>query len=179
VARTNKPHRATRNRAARRNEKPRRLLVVRAQNPARRWVHVMGPLAGETSDGLIILGIVRKIFFAYKSLDSVSRVRTAEKKSRHVVSLSPPRLSRFRSDRSILKIELPPAFARLALSRCPITVLAVVQVAARIEAHPAAVDIRAGARNTAVVDNLRSICGPTGRDVFPVDNPRKRPTSER
>jgi hypothetical protein len=28
-----------------------------------------GPLAGETSDGLIILGIVRKIFFGYKSLD--------------------------------------------------------------------------------------------------------------
>jgi hypothetical protein len=51
----------------------------------------MGPLAGETSDGLIILGIVRKIFFGYKSLDSVSRVRTAEKKSRHVVSLPPPR----------------------------------------------------------------------------------------
>jgi hypothetical protein len=54
-----------------------------------------------------------------------------------------------------------------------------VQVAAHIEAHPAAVDIRAGARSTAVVDSLRSICGPTGRDVFPVDNPRKRPTPER
>jgi hypothetical protein len=53
------------------------------------------------------------------------------------------------------------------------------QVAAHTEAHPAAVDIRAGARSTAVVGNLPSICGPTGRDVFPVDTPRKRPTSVR
>jgi hypothetical protein len=56
---------------------------------------------------------------------------------------------------------------------------AAVQVAARIEARPAAVNIRAGAGSTAVVGNLPSICGPTDRDVFPVDNPRKRPTSER
>jgi ABC-type Zn2+ transport system substrate-binding protein/surface adhesin len=56
---------------------------------------------------------------------------------------------------------------------------AAVQVAARIEAYPAAVDTRAGARNTAAVGSLQSICGPTGRDVFPVDTPRKRPTSER
>jgi hypothetical protein len=56
---------------------------------------------------------------------------------------------------------------------------AAVQGAAHIEAHPAAVDIRAGARSTAVVGNLPSICGPTDRDVFRADTPRKRPTSER
>ena len=54
---------------------------------------------------------------------------------------------------------------------------AAVQVAARTEVHPAAVDIRAAVRSTAVVDNLPSIGGPTGPDVFPVDTPRKRPTS--
>ena len=51
-----------------------------------------------------------------------------------------------------------------------------VQVAAHSQAHPAAVNTRAGARSTAVEGNLQSICGPTDPDAFPVDTPRKRPT---
>ena len=51
-----------------------------------------------------------------------------------------------------------------------------VQVAAHTEAHPAAVDIRAGARSTAGTGNLQSICGPTDPDAFRVGTLRKRPT---
>ena len=46
----------------------------------------------------------------------------------------------------------------------------------QVAAHTAAVNTRAGARNTVGAGNLQSICGPTVPDAFRVGTPRKRPT---
>jgi hypothetical protein len=58
-----------------------------------------------------------------------------------------------------------------------------VQVAADTQAHPAAVDFRAAARNTvgavrstAGAGNLENICGPTDPDAFRADTLHNWPT---